>query len=296
MTLNLFSLALIMVSGGANDIFDTDCIVEIFITDTNKWSCLPSITSRRGKCPGVIVHEVSGRYRIILFGGYNNISPLDSCEYLDIGDNDWTDISSVMSTSRRGLTATLLDHNTVVICGGSSQRPVDEANHHHLRSCEQFDLTTHAFSQFPDMIRDHAYHAAIRYADSIVIFDNFNYNKAIPGTNEIFDRIQNKWMELLPCTLIVYVRDAAVINNNIYAVGQSVTHTSLIEIFDGTSWSYLTFLPTEGYCTHVTSFENRLVLLGEQKNELTIYDPITTKWSYLSKIDWNVYNMYLISF
>lgn len=173
-----------MVIGGEDSALLDSC--EMFDKETSEWTALPSMSTKRCLDPGVVVQEVAGRHRVYVFGGYEGEGDLDSCEYLDVGDDKWTLVEARMSTPRSGTAAVLLDHNTAVVCGGDEKK--------RLSSCESFDLVCHTFSPFPDMSESRCCHAAVLYNHSIVVIGGQDQGWNYLASCEQFDRAENKWV------------------------------------------------------------------------------------------------------
>ena len=255
----MFFLDIAVVGGHPLDGDLTVC--RLFDADTEQWSGLPSTTVGRGFWPAVAVVRRKKCHRIYVFGGRDGGWRLDSCEFLDVDEDQWTLLGAKMARPRSSACAVLLDDTTIVICGGASTYDKE------TDSCESLDLNTHTFSPFPDMLAPRYGHAAVRYNETIVALGGHDKRK----TCEQFDPAVCKWTPFPPLSEGRAYPGAAVVENNIYVAGDSMW----VDMYDGAVWERVMFLPPRReHCTAV-ALGGKLVVLGGGSVEIDIVDPAT---------------------
>lgn len=193
--------------------------------------------------------------------------PINCC-YLNLGDTEWIPIVDQMKMDRRGPTATIID-NSVIICGGTYADTL---------KCESFDLVSHTFSSFPDMIDTRSFHCAVLYNNSLVVIggqsgaDGFS---AVIGSCERFNRVKQQWELIAPLNNARAWFGAAIIKDEIFVAGGFGVDS--VEMFDGTSWLIVSQLPTSRVWSGAVSFGGKFVVLGGDCYEFDVYDPTTMK-------------------
>ena len=252
----------IVAIGGSSTMNICHRKVELYDMTTRTWSRLPDMRMGRGACPGAVVVQRTHGPRIYVFGGRNTATRLDSCEFLDVGDGQWNLIESTMNTPRSGTCAVLLDHDTVVTCGGfTPNNPIVTA------SCERFDLTSHTFSSFPSMILPRACHAGVHYNGTVVVmggYGDIEENRIC----EQFDPGSLKWIPFAPLNFDRTGIRAAVIEGAIYVLGDNTN----IEVYDGSAWKIVPqAIPYQAYSYDVACHGN-ILTIGEINGWIYMYD------------------------
>ena len=264
-------------------VFDNGQGSELFDVETDMWSKLPSMNRNRAYYPGVVTIQRIAGHRIYVVGGYDDAGEmLNSCEFLDVGESQWTLLEATMTTSRCFTCAVLLDHTTAVICGGDDGREI-------LASCERLDLTTHTFSPFPDMLEPRRGHAGVHYNGTIVVIAGSRLHGC---TCEQFDPAAFKWTPFAPLNEGRQCFGAAVVEGKIYAAGGQDD----IEVYDGSVWSTVTQLPQSHRRPWTVALGGKLVVIGDSCDEVDIFDPDTDSWSRLSKRPQYRYHNTAVSF
>ena len=244
---------------------------KLFDAETGKWTSLPIMNTIRIGHPGVVVVPWGPSYRVYVFGGHDGISNLNSCEFLDIGESQWTLVEETMASIRILTCAVLLDHNTVVICGGYDALKT-------VATCEKFDLTTQTFSSFPDMLDKRNDHCGVHYKGTIVIVGGYNVSRLQCDACEQFDPVDSKWVRIAPLNYGRSGAGAAVIEDKIYVVaGYSYGY---VERYDGSVWSTVCDAPNHKESSRcAVSFRGRLVVLGHPTGIVDVLDPVTKSWN-----------------
>ena len=219
--------------------------------------------------PSIVAVQQGAGYRIYMLGGEDEDTKiLDSCEFIDVGNDHWTLLDAKMSTSRTRARAVLLDHTTVVICGGYD----DDTND--LSSCDSLDLTTHTFSPFPDMLVPRYGHAGVHYNGTIVVIGG-GYNEK---SCEQFDPAVFKWTPFAPLPAGGYT-DAVVVECKIYVVVASICS---LQVYDGATWSVVTRIPQNYRPGPVVALEGKMVVFNWCQEDADVFDPATNSWSCIS--------------
>ena len=227
-----------------------------------KWIELPNMNTPRGDYSGAVVSELHGLPRIFVFGGSNCGDILDTCEFLDVGEDkpqaEWTMVEAKMTTApRHYATATLLNQTIVIICGG-----------YYIASCELFDLITLTFSSFPDLIKTRYGHASIHYNDTVVVLGGVGKK-----TCELFDLVTNKWIAFPSLNEVHQCFGAAVIEEKIFVAGGEISDS--VEVYDGCIWTVVTKLPAPRANFTAIDLDGTLVVLGGTQEEIDVFDPAT---------------------
>ena len=260
--------------------------VELYDTTTRAWSRLPDMNVRRGCRPGAVVVQRIDGPRIYAFGGYNGKAVLDSCEFLDVGGGQWNLIEHTMNTPRSSTCAVLLDHDTVVISGGFlPNTPIETA------SCESFNLTSHTFSSFPDMICHRASHAGVHYNGTVVVMGGYGSSR----TCEQFDSDLVKWIPLARLNVSRTGFGAAVVGGMIYVAGDDNT----MEIYDGSVWNVIWTCIKRPAFANVVACDGKviIIIIGGFDNSINEYDPSTQLVSVTSiRIPTTRYRLAAVSF
>ena len=244
---------------------------EMYILETGEWTMIPDMNKKRTRYPGTVVAQHGGSHRIFVFGGYDGSQLLDCCEYYDIGANEWTMVKAKMTTSRYYTSAALLNHTTVIICGGL------EKSFQPFASCELFDLLTLTFDPFPDLLEARAGHVAVYYNDTVVMLGGIEKN-----TCEQFDVSSHRWIPFPDFNEAQSSSfGAAIIDEKIYVAGG---YTDSVEVYDGSAWTLITKLPTRRFNSSAVNLDGKLVVLGGDREEVDVFDPATGEWSSLLKI------------
>ena len=219
----------------------------------------------------------------------------DSCCFLDVenGPGEWTVLDAKMRSKRMAACAILLDHSSVVICGGFSDRHYCDD----MFGCELFDLNTHTFSSFSNMIESRFAHAGVHYNGTIIVLGGRGVE--IPAfdivrktTCEQFDPVVGKWKLIAPLQHARSHFGAAVIDNNIYAVGDVLD----IEMYDGSTWASVAMLPTVHLNASAVCLGGKLVTFGRREDDVHTYDPLTGTWQVLCKMPFGVDQIIAVSF
>ena len=239
---------------------------ELYDAATGVRTSLPRMTTRRCHYPGTVATQEGTSGRIYVFGGHDGIHALRSCEFLDVGQEQWVLVDAEMITRRALTCATLLDHNTAVICGGRD-------GGHEMTSCEKFDLITRTFSPFPDMLEPRSVHAVVNYNGNIVAIGG---GRAM-NTCEQFDIHVWKWIPFASINTLRAGFAAAVIENKIYLAGCG----SSVEVYDGSAWSFVTHLPVRRYNAYTVALRGKLAAIGgasditDEDGGTDLFDPAT---------------------
>lgn len=231
---------------------------EMFDQETNEWTRLPSMTVERDSHVAIAKTLFSGT-RIYVFGGFgaNNAAGygcyLDSCEYLDIGNDTWTMMDVKMTTPRGDSAGVLLNPTTLVFCAGDDGEEITS-------KCESFDLDSHTFSPFPDMLGTRAQHAAVLYKGSIVVIGGEDHDWTELSTCEQFDPNENQWKPFSPLNEPIKLPGAVVVEDKIFIVDRC--HE--VDIYDGISWS--TVQHTIGCGSPYSIFYRGMVVVFDPNN------------------------------
>ena len=241
---------------------------EVIDVKTATVGAFPGVGHPRALGPGVTVVRRDAGHRIYMFGGRNANTDLASCEFVDVMEGKlqckWTIVDACMAVPRVNTCAVLLDHATIVICGGQCLAGDT------FLSCELFDLTTHTFSSFPDMLEPRAEHAGVHYMGTIVIIGGITTEKSC----EQFDPAIGKWSPLAPLNVNRPRAGADVVENKIYVVGGN---NFAIEVYNGSAWSVIgTMAPCFGPCAVVCLGKNIGVIA--KSDRIDVYCPVTDTW------------------
>ena len=177
-----------------------------------------------------------------------------------------------MSTPRGEMAAAFLDSTTVVLCAGYYSKC--------LALCESFDLVTHTFSPFADLIEPRSAPVAVHYNDTVVVIGGSKDGSYLSSCEE-YDRETNKWRPFAKLNKGRSYIGAAVSHSNIFVVGSSSDDNKIrIDIFDGTAWAVVTTLDSKfDGCRPVSFGDGKLVLLGGKLDSLEVYDPSSNTFS-----------------
>lgn len=239
---------------------------ELFGAETGEWTDLPDMTIARGPGIAAVTIPRGDSHRIYVFGGGTVDARLRSCEFLDVGTRQWILLEAESASGKTFACAVLLDHTTVVICGGVT------ADLSGTAICEIFDLDTHTFSPFPDMLEPRIAHAAVHYNGTIVVIAGY-----LLSSCEQFDPTVFKWAPFAPLNTIRHSFGAAVIDGCIYVAGCDDS----IEVYDGFAWAYATMLHPYPESASAVVLMGRLVVLGAENDEINVFDPDTGATSLL---------------
>ena len=260
--------------------------VEILDSETGMWTKLPDMNVKRSHYPSAMAVQRGARDRIYMLGGgdYND-NVLDSCEFLDVGDDQWTLLEAKMATPRTCACAVLLDHTTIVVCGGAVYD--DETG---VSSCESLDLTTHTFSPIPDMLVPRFGHAGVHYNGTVVVVGGASRE----NTCEQFDPAVFKWTPFAPVSEddVGYV-DAAVVNGMIYA---RIAHDGSVRVYDGAAWTVVTRVPRSVTAGTVVALGGKLCVIHSYQTRADVFDPATNSWSILAAAFHPALNLVAVSF
>ena len=242
---------------------------ELLDSETGAWAKIPAMNVNRSRHPSAVAIQQAGGHRIYMVGGGGEAECiLNSCEFIDVGEDQWTLLEAKMTTARSRACAILLDHTTIVICGGFEQ--IDE-----ISSCESLDLTTHTFSPFPSMMEPRGNHAGVHYRGTIVVLGGHHEQK----TCEQFDPAVFKWTPFAPLEWGLLTR-AAVVEDTIYAVD---VRNCFVQVYDGTAWVIIGGLPLS-YRWHgpVVALGGKVVVVAEHDPDAVVLDPANNSWSRLT--------------
>ena len=242
---------------------------ELIDVQTKKVTFSPRVCHVRDQGPGVAVVRREAGHRIYMFGGHDRKVTLASCEFIDVVEGQfqgpWTRVDAEMLLARLYTCAVLLDHNTIVICGGRAM-----ASAFLFVDCEAFDLTTHTFSPFPDMLEPRGEHAGVHYMGTIVVIGGFTMKKSC----EQFDPAIGKWTPFASLNEGRCLLGADVVENKIYVAGG---YRYSLEVYDGGAWLVV--------ATEIPRWHPRTVVcLGEEvgviatKDCVEVYNPYTNAW------------------
>ena len=241
-------------------------------------------TDRSGH-PSAVAVRRGASHRIYMFGGgYDGKETLDSCEFLDVGEDQWTLLKAKMSAPRTCACAVVLDHTTIVICGGSNST-IDS----HLASCDSLDLNTNTFSPFPDMLEPRVGHAGVHYNGTVVVLGGGHDEK----TCEQFDPAVSRWTPFAPLPKEDGYTEAVVIGDKIYAV--TVSFGSL-QIYDGAAWTVVVEIPRPFMFGPVVALGGKVVLVSSCGGAADVFDSATESWSSMDMNSQLRYEMVAISF
>lgn len=263
--------------GGRQLVESDEC--ELFDAETGKWSRLPQPIRQRAFNPAVVAVQRGAAHRLYAIGGHiNGKESLDSCEFLDIGDDQWTLIEARLEEPRSVTCAVLLDHTTVVICGGHNDLST-------LRLCESLDLNTHTFSPFPDMLEHRCAHAGVHYNGTIVVLGGLIVTGKRGYTDETatceqFDPAVFKWTPFASLHECRKYFGAAVVEGKIYAASACFA-TDSVEVYDGSAWSIVTRMPGKTRCWISPVALGGKLVITKDTGEVDAYDPATKLWSVL---------------
>ena len=242
---------------------------ELLDSETGVWTKLPSMNVERAFYPIAVAIQRRAANRIYMFGGgIDDANKLDSCEFLDVGDDRWTLLEARMNTPRSCACAVLLDHTTIVICGGFTSGADNGVS-----SCESLDLNTHTFSPFPDMLMPRFGHAGVHYNGTIVVIGGGGRGRAC----EQFDPAVFRWTPFAPISEERggYV-DAAVVNGKIYA---SIIYDRSVQVYDGAAWITVAQVPRPFPSGTAVALGGRFVVIHSHGPEVDVFDPATNSWS-----------------
>ena len=252
-------------------------------TETGLWTMLPSMNARRARYPGVVTIEWGAGHRIYMIGGGMNGNILRSCEFIDVGDDQWTLLEAKMTTPRTCGRAILLDHTTIVICGGH-----DSDGSAKLASCESLDILTHTFSPFPDMLKARFDHAGVQYNGTIVVIGGATGEE----TCEQFDPAVFKWTPFAPLPDGGY-SDAVVVESKIY-VFQLVN--DYVQVYNGTAWVTVAKTPKIFLCEPVAVLGGKIVVISSYSKCSDTFDPDTNSWSTITLMSQSLSELVAVSF
>ena len=260
---------------------------ELIDVQTNTVTFSPHVSHVRNRGPGVAVVRREAGHRIYMFGGHDRFATLTSCEFIDVVEGrfqgPWTRVDANMALARLHTCAVLLDHNTIIICGGRSMGFPDS-----YVACELFDLTTHTFSPFPDMLEARSEHAGVHYMGTIVVIGGFIQKQSC----EQFDPAIGKWSPFASLNKGRQQLGAAVVEDKIYVAGG---YNSSLEVYDGSTWSVV--------ATTVPRWNPRKVIcLGEEvgvfvtKDRVEVYNPHTNTWREINLYTADCIDFFCVSF
>ena len=257
---------------------------KMFDAESGTWTDLPYMPAMEYAYFGYVVVPRKACHRIYIFGGYHTAGSDyvgNECKFIDIEDNGkWTTIDERMSINRAWTCAVLLDHDTIVICGGN-----DQESFRSIRSCDRFDLTTHTFLSFPDMLTPRAGHAGVHYNGTIVVGGGY-IDQTSTRTCEQFDPTIGEWRSF-PYLNYTHV-DAGwtVVGDMIYAVGGRNWKGEGIEIYDGWAWKALNIPPYAytniNWSTAVTLGTN-VAMFASTDDSMMMFDTATPRWNLIEK-------------
>ena len=234
------------------------------------WTDLPNMTTRRAQYPGVVAIRRGAGHRIYVFGGHDGTKYTDSVEFLDVGESEWTLLEATMTVARSDTCAVLLDHTTIVICGGF-------AYNHRMNKCESLDLITNTFSPLPDMLKHRFEHAGVHYNGTIVVIGGSDFRD---DTCEQFDPAAFKWTHFASTNKCRGYVAAAVIEGKIYVSGGP---DDAVEVYDGSVWSVVTHMPQSLHRPSAVALGGKLVVIGTFCSDVDVFDPDAHLWSCLTK-------------
>jgi hypothetical protein len=231
------------------------------------------MTSVRAEYPAACAVN---KTKLIVCGGWNGTSPLSSCEMLELTSQGllagWRSIAG-MSTTRTYTSGTLLtDNRTYLVMGGINVRYTSS-----LSSCEKLDVVTNTWSSTGDLSLGRRFlHCSVLFNSVVVVLGGIgNWNGAYRQTCEQFDSVSNKWSSFPSFLTARGYFGAAVVLNKIYiAGGLNPSPLSSVEVYSGTSWSFLSpsLAQPRPFCAAI-AFQSKLVVCTE------VFDPITSTWN-----------------
>ena len=240
------------------------------------------MNANRGRYPGTVAIQWGAGHRIYMFGGEMDEAVLSSCEFVDVGDDQWTLLEAKMSAPRTHARAIMLDYTTIVICGGKVD---DEKN---LASCESLDLTTHTFSAFPEMLEHRCEHAGVHYNGTIVVIGGANGEK----TCEQFDPDGFKWTPFAPIDCSDPI-EAVVAEGKIYAVD---IFSASVWVYDGATWVAIRPSLLCVYRPAIAALGGKIVVINWHSANVSVFDPATSLWSVLPTMSQSRAELIAVSF
>ena len=245
---------------------------RMFDITTGQYIAMPKLNVARGYSPGAVVIQHAQQSRIYVFGGLTDTLQSDTCEFIDVGDTQWTLLEARMYIPRIYAYAVVLDAISIVLCGGY----MGDASQ--TNRCEVLDLTTHKFASFPDMLEARHGHGGVHYNDTIVIIGGYSKPVDSLRTCEQFIPAIGKWTPFAPLVNGRHGAAAAVLHDNIYVVGGYKLES--IEVYDGSVWSIVTSFPLSSprFCAVIV--EEKLAILN-QDLEIVVVDLATNSYSTL---------------
>ena len=257
-------------------------------TETGSETNLPGMNVERSHYPSAVAIQQRAASRIYMFGGGDhNEEVLDSCEFIDVGEDRWILLEARMNTPRATACAMLLDHTTIVICGGV----VNDDARKGMSSCESLDLNTHTFSPLPDMLKPRYGHAGVHYSGTVVVIGGGNRE----NTCEQFDPAVFRWTPFAPISeggRGGYV-DAVVIEGKIYA---RIAYDVSVRVYDGAAWTIITQIPKTFMSGAAVALGGKFVVIHSYKEDADVFDPTTNSWSILAAAFQRERNLIAISF
>lgn len=265
---------------------------EMYDNETCVWTDFPAPRVYRHCQPGLVIQETLGWHRIYIFGGSLRYSgPIRSCEYINIGDTEWSWIKADMSSDRYGTAAVLFDNQSIVICGGNTGFKT-------ISDCELFDTVSETFSTFPDMNSPRSHHIAVSYQNSIVVLGGRDERHKRLDTCEQFNKTESMW-EPFPnpnCELLMC--GATVVGEAIYLLIRGKYHTENMYMFDGISWASIGYGP--GFIAISTlvmvPLDSNFIVFCENTCQGYVYDTITKEWMQLPLMKDHRCHIYAVSF
>lgn len=255
---------------------------RLFDSETGLWTDLPPVNAKRARYPGTVAIEWGAGHRIYMVGGGMKGAVLDTCEFIGVGDDQWTLLDAKMFTPRTRGRAIMLDDTTIVVCGGENN---DENS---LASCESLDLATHTFSAFPDMLEPRYSPAGVHYNGTVVVIGGTYGQKMC----EQFDPAVFKWTPFAPIDCNDPI-EAVVVEDKIYAID---VYSASVWEYDGAAWVVVMASFLCKYRPAIAALGGKIAVITWHSTNVDVFDPATKLWSCLPTRSLSRTELFAVSF
>ena len=240
------------------------------VKEQDGWTCLPYPTKYTAGHTAFVTAPHGDRHRIYAIVG----RPWYICQFIDVGEVEveWTFVKAKLAVTRVHTCAVLLDHTTIVVCGGMGLD--DKAT----AECEQLDLITHTFSPFPAMTKPRCWHSGVHYDGTIVIICGSDMDlEGGTQTCEQYSPAIDKWIPFATPALCDYKLHAAVVDTKIYIVAIN----GMSEVYDGSAWNMIeNTCPLRSHIAAIVPFRGRLILMETHwVGYVHAFDPKLHSWT-----------------
>ena len=221
--------------GGYDENSSVVLTVEKYSFTANKWKIITKLPNgHRRYCVNAFMS------RIYILGGSDGYSPLPVCMSYDVKSNKWNDILN-MNDVRVDAASTIFEEK-VIISGGFNQNTAA------LKTVENYDHVTDAWSFMPNMIKGRINHKLVTVKNKMFVYDNVSddYDKCM--LVEVYDSFSRKFA--------VFKQKPTYLDQNLYLNVSLLSFGSKIYMFGNSTVSCYDVEKDEFSREHLKTIKN----------------------------------------